>query len=399
MQIDVQSLETYNRLAREGARSASESLSQMTGIDTRVEVTDVSLMSPADLEYEFLGSDFSGVQIGLDGGLAGETVLLFEEAAKTAITETLAPGGDEAMARSSVKEIGNIMTSGFIDGWAEHLGTTIDITPPEYVDGSGPELVPDSILSSDDQVFVFRSSVEAPSREIDFRICLVPERAALTSVLGSENDDAISFEKLQVFNEMTKRGAEKAAGNITSMTGLETTVEVNRMSFVPISDVPSEVGDRRYVGTVTSYEGKPSGYLVILFDQPSAQSVVDALVPMETDDDGWGQMEQSAMKELGNIMTSGFIDGWANVLETSINHAPPQFVADMGSAITSPIVGKMARTQDHAFVLDSVIDTDSDGVFRSEIFALPDEAELREVLGDLLVDRAEQTHVEPDEVF
>jgi hypothetical protein len=71
----------------------------------------------------------------------------------------------------------------------------------------------------------------------------------------------------------------------------------------------------------------------------------------------------------------------------------------MGSSIMSPIVGRMARSQEHAFLLDSMIRTDTDGVFRCELFALPDEAELREVLDDLLVERADKTHVDPDEVF
>ena len=52
MQIDIDSLETYNGLARDGARSAAQSLSQLTGIDATVEVTNVSLMSPSDLKYE-----------------------------------------------------------------------------------------------------------------------------------------------------------------------------------------------------------------------------------------------------------------------------------------------------------------------------------------------------------
>jgi chemotaxis protein CheC len=182
------------------------------------------------------------------------------------------------------------------------------------------------------------------------------------------------------------------------MTGLETDVDINRMSFVPIDDVPASVGNKRYIGTVMEYTGKPSGYLAILFDHPSAEAVVDGLVPMETEGN-WSEMEQSAVKELGNIMTSGFIDGWANVLESSIDHSPPTFVSDMGSSIMSPIVGRMARTQEYAFLLDSMIHTDDDGAFHCEILALPDESELREVLQELLVERADRTHVDPSEVF
>ena len=398
MQIDIESLETYNGLARDGARSAAGSLSQLTGIDATVEVTNVSLMSPSDLKYEYLGGEFTGVRIELDGALDGETVLTFDGAARETIADVLAPDGGEAMRRSSIKEVGNILTSGFVDGWADHLGAVVDISPPTYLEGAGADVLPANLMEADDQVFVFRSRVESASGSLDFHILLVPDRESLVEALEPAADDAIPFEKLEVFNEMTKTGAERAAENITTMTGLETDLEVNRMCFVPIEGVPATVGDKRYVGTVMEYDGEPSGYLVILFDRPSAEAVVDALVPTETDGE-WGEMEQSAMKELGNIMTSGFIDGWANVLESSIDHSPPTFVSDMGSSILSPIVGRMARSQEHAFLLDSVIRTDGDGVFRCELLALPDETGLRAVLDDLLVERADRTHVDPDEVF
>jgi chemotaxis protein CheC len=398
MQIDIDSLETYNTLARDGAQSAAESLSQLTGIDTHVQVTNVSLMTPGDLEYEYVGSEFSGVRIELGGALTGETLLTFDEAARSVIAGTLAPEEPTDIRRSSIEEVGNIMTSGFIDGWADHLQTTIDISPPTFLSGSGADVLAASAAAEDEQVFVFRSRVESAAESIDFHILFVPERDSLIEALGPTGEESVSFEKLEVFNEMTKHGAEQAAENITTMTGLETDVEVNRMSFVPIDDVPATVGDRRYIGTVMEYTGKPSGYLAILFDQPSAEAVVDALVPMETEGE-WSEMEQSAVKELGNIMTSGFIDGWANVLESSIDHSPPEFVSDMGSSIMSPIVGRMARTQEHAFLLDSMIHTDGDGAFHCEILALPDESELREVLRELLVERADRTQVDPSEVF
>ena len=398
MQIDIDSLETYNTLARDGAQSAAESLSQLTGIDTHVEVTNVSLMTPGDLEYEYVGSEFSGVRIELGGALTGETLLTFDEAARSVIAGTLAPEEPTDIRRSSIEEVGNIMTSGFIDGWADHLQTTIDISPPTFLSGSGADVLAASAAAEDEQVFVFRSRVESAAESIDFHILFVPERDSLIEALGPTGEESVSFEKLEVFNEMTKHGAEQAAENITTMTGLETDVEVNRMSFVPIDDVPATVGDRRYIGTVMEYTGKPSGYLAILFDQPSAEAVVDALVPMETEGE-WSEMEQSAVKELGNIMTSGFIDGLANVLESSFDHSPPVFVSDMGSSIMSPIVGRMARTQEHAFLLDSMIHTDGDGAFHCEILALPDESELREVLRELLVERADRTQVDPSEVF
>jgi len=166
------------------------------------------------------------------------------------------------------------------------------------------------------------------------------------------------------------------------MTGLDTDVDVSRLRFVPLEGVPKQVGDDRFVGVVFELKGLPSGYLVVLFDEKSAKTVASSMMPGGSDEDGIGAMTEGAIKELGNIMTSGFIDGWANVLGTSIEHTPPNFVHDMGSAIMSPVIGKLGQRQDYAFVIDSTIEIDGHQG-RCDIYALPDERELARALSAL----------------
>jgi chemotaxis protein CheY-P-specific phosphatase CheC len=78
-------------------------------------------------------------------------------------------------------------------------------------------------------------------------------------------------------------------------------------------------------------------------------------------------------------MTSGLIDGWANVLETSISHSPPEFVHDIGAATVSPLVAALSRRQDYGFVVDATIRTRSVEA-RCDVYVLPDERELVAVL-------------------
>ncbi|WP_049922536.1 chemotaxis protein CheC [Halopiger djelfimassiliensis] len=402
MEIDIRELETYQELAHDGAESAAQSLSQLTGISTTVQVTNVSLMSSSDLEYEFIGNEFAGVNIDLRGEISGEVVLAFDEQGRTAITDELVPADDPEKKKSSIKEVGNIMSSGFVDGWANYLNAKIKSSPPTYIEGTGTDVLPKSATQDDNYLFVFRSRVEASqdgvNEPVDFRILLVPDSTSLERAFKPQTDKIVSVEKLKVFNDMTKEGAEKAATNITSMTGIDTTVEISRLTLVPIEDIPMEVGNKRYVGTVMEFNGKFSGHLVILFDQPSGRAVVDSLVPMETDEQ-WGDVEQGALKELGNIMTSGFIDGWANVLNAEIKHSPPEFVADTGSSIMNPITTQIAETDDHAFMLDSNIQTNSDQVFTCQMLALPRRDELEQALDDLLIENSDNTRIDPDELF
>jgi len=404
MKIDVQSLGTFNRLAHEGAEQATQSLCQMTGLDAVVDVTKITLVDRADVGEQLSDGDYVGVQFGFDGELAGDTVLVFDRAGSETIAESLVPGGsdDEAMAQSSVEEIGNIMMSGFIDGWADFLETTIEHSPPTYVEGDGEAMLPDAPNDSErDQVFVFKSEIEWVGESVSFYIYMFPEYDPLADVMAQTadtEDDAIPIDKLEVFNEMTKDGTQQAAANVEMMTGIETEAEVTRLSFAPIEDVPKQIGTDTYVGTVVEFTGIPSGFLLVLFDEASAVHIAEAMMPVEMDADELTEQHEAAIEELGNIMTSGFVDGWANVLQTSVEHTPPRLVHDMGRAIVDPLAAQVGQHQEHAFIIDSEMRTD-DIAFGAEIHALPNEQELRQALDELLVERADETGADVEQIF
>jgi two-component system chemotaxis sensor kinase CheA/chemotaxis protein CheC len=404
MKVDVQSLGTFNQLAHEGAEQATRAMTQMTGIDAEVDVTKISLVDRADIGEELGSGEFVGVQFGFEGALSGETVLVFDRDSTDEIVNALMPGAadDPAMAQSSVEEIGNIMMSGFIDGWADYLGAGIEHTPPEYIERSGASVLPEAPEASEnDQIFVFRSEIEWLDESVNFYIYMLPEYGPIAEMMSEHADtdeDAIPIEKLKAFNRMTRKGTEKAAENVEMMSGIGTEAEVSQISFAPIEDVPKQVGNDTYVGTVVEFTGVPSGYLLVLFDETSAVNVAEALMPMETDGDGLTDQHKAAIEELGNIMTSGFVDGWANVLQQTVEHTPPRLVHDMGQAIIDPLAAQLGQFQNHAFIIDSTMKTD-EVEFEASVHALPNEEELREALNDLLVERAEETDADVEQMF
>jgi chemotaxis protein CheC len=408
MRVDIQSLETFNQLAHEGAQQATAMMAQMTGIQADVDVTKITLMDRKDVGEELDGREFVGVQFGFEGALIGDTTLVFEQACTDSIVEALPGGGASGtMAESSVKEIGNIMMSGFIDGWADYLGTTIEHSPPSYIEATGADILPSVDEGSDtgdgsDQVFVFKSHIEWPGQEdLHFYIYMLPEYQQLADLMAEHADteqDALPIDKLSVFNEMTKAGTRTAAENVTAMAGIETEAEVTRISFAPVEDIPKQIDNRSYVGTVVEFDGTPSGYLMILFDEDSAMNIAEALMPMEPDGDGFTSMHESAIEEMGNIMTSGFIDGWANVLQTSVEHTPPQVLHDMGQAIIDPVAAQVGQQQEHAFIIESTMQT-ADLEFGAEIHALPNDDELKQALEDLQVERKDETEADVEQIF
>ncbi|QKY16778.1 chemotaxis protein CheC [Halorubrum sp. CBA1229] len=398
MRVDVRALGACNRLAEQGAEQAAGALSDLTGTDLAVEVTGASVASGEDLAEAFTGRESIGVSVGLRGGLDGEAVLAFDAANVDALLSLL-PGG-ASMERSAVTEVGNIALGGFLDGWANYLGKAIDMTPPRYFEADGAAVLPDGALAGDG-VFLFESRLDATTTDLDFSIYMLPDSGPFRDLIvgktapaatagaegagdgaaGEAGTTAVPYESLSTFASLAKRGSANAADNIAMMTGLETTVDVSRLRFVPLADVPAEVGVEPHAGTVFELQGEPSGYLAILFEEESAATIAAAMLPSEPDEP-LGGMAENALCELGNVMTSGFIDGWANVLGTSISHSPPEFVHDIGSSTISPLVAKLSRRQDYGFVIDAAIQTE--GVqARCDVYALPDERELARALDRL----------------
>ncbi|MFW6437306.1 MAG: chemotaxis protein CheC [Halococcoides sp.] len=397
MNVDVQSLETIDRLAREGADRAADSAAQMTGFDVSVDVTHITFGDEA-ISAEDLGGDPGIVEFGVEGALAGRAWIVFDESSERSMVRSLL--GDsvgEETAVSGIEEIGNIVLSGFIDGWADYLDTTIDHSPPTYRTDPPEQVLAEA--TAEGQVFRFESRLEWDGNAQQFHVLVRPDAGALSGLLDRQSDDQgtlIPLDKLDVFQEMSRSGTERAAENVGMLTDIGVSAEVTRIDFVRIEDVPRRLGTDPYAGTVVEFDGVPSGYLAVLFDERVATTVGGALAGESGAD--LTPAHEAALEELGNIVSSGFVDGWANVLQQSIEHTPPRYVHDMGQAILDPLAAQMGQSQSHVFVINSRMHTD-EMEFGCEIHALPDLEELRDALEALDVDRADRTEADPDEIF
>ncbi|GAB3668784.1 chemotaxis protein CheC [Halopiger thermotolerans] len=408
MKLDVNALGTFYRMAREGAGLAAGRLTHMTDVETRVGVTKLNFMRGREIRRDFEdSSEKVGVRVELTGAIEGQSVIVFERENALRIVETLVTESEadefDEMNRSAATEVGQIMNNGFIDGWADVLETVIDVSTPEFVQGqSADPFLGDIEGASDEELaLLFQSNIEAVGTEVGFHHYLFPTRESMADLLDQlRTSDGIEYDKLDGFDRMAERGAEEIANTATTLTGIETSVDIRRLNFLSLEAIPEQVADERLVGVAFEFDGVPSGYLLFLFDEESADEIIDAMVPTGAgasggDGDGYDEMGRSAITELGNIMASGFLDGWANVLDTTIDHSTPEFIHDIGAAAVDPVVIHLGENQEFAFVFDTVITADG-REFDCEVYAIPDESDLERALNDLDVDRIEDTPTTAD---
>jgi Chemotaxis protein CheC, inhibitor of MCP methylation len=122
------------------------------------------------------------------------------------------------------------------------------------------------------------------------------------------------------------------------------------------------------------------GYLYTMFSERSAANIVDTLMgqPMGTTL-SIGEVEQSAIMEVGNILASSFCDAMAGLLDTVILPSPPSFVYDMVSAIIQSSLIEIGMIADDAIVFRTDL-SDEQRSFDGYVILFPNP----EMLGHML---------------
>jgi chemotaxis protein CheC len=194
----------------------------------------------------------------------------------------------------------------------------------------------------------------------------------------------IDIRKLSIFNKMAKEGGNTVAGHMSQMTGMDTEMEITKINFIDIPDIKTHVGDEEQIGIYIEMLEPPHGHVLFLFNADSAKKLAAGMLGdmggTDPDAAGFTEMEKSAIQEIGNIMTSGFIDGWANVLETTIDMSTPNFTFGPGSGTVDEIIGD--REGDMALMFDSRVHA-QDADINVKVYTFPQLTELVDLMQQL----------------
>lgn len=181
----------------------------------------------------------------------------------------------------------------------------------------------------------------------------------------------VDIRKLEIFNKICREGSKRVADSLSQMSGMDAQVEMAKINFLHIDDVKSHLGNKNAVSIHIELTESPYGYVLFILDPQDSKELAQSMIPGNMgggDEDGFSSMEKSAIQEIGNIMTSSYIDGWANVLNTTVNMTTPTFT--YGS--TQKVIDEMGGWPDKemVFVLDSQITT-NDADLDLTVFTFP----------------------------
>jgi chemotaxis protein CheC len=368
MRVDLDAVASFSRTGDEGGQRAADSLETLTGIPATCELTRTTLVD-ADGLAAFLGTSSERISVAFDGALAGRAVLSFDEAFADHVADELGVGAEAAL-----PEVANILTSGFVDAWAADDEDTIEIQPPERV-GDEQQVVQDAAIV-DDCAFVFESQVVLSGTRGTCRFAVLPDVDSFGSYVTEANTE-FSLADLAAHIRVASVSADAVSSHLEAMTGVDATLVESHVDFVPVERVPSLLGDAAYEGAIFESEGVVDSVIAILFDEADPGAVAALLLD---DPDAGSEMAESAVAELGNITASGFLDEWANALETTIDISTPSHVRDAGAAVLDTVAAAYGERADTIAVVNATIELGPDVTCRVCTFPSPEDADQ---LGDI----------------
>lgn len=149
------------------------------------------------------------------------------------------------------------------------------------------------------------------------------------------NMDGVYFD---VLREIGNIGAGNATTALAQMLNMKLDMLVPKVSLLDFKDVGSAMGGEEQImaGIYQVVEGDISGSIMFLLEEQSVRELVGRLMGIEIpEEEELTEMEMSALKEIGNIITGSYLSSLSTLTNLKIISSIPDVSIDMAGAILS----------------------------------------------------------------
>lgn len=202
--------------------------------------------------------------------------------------------------------------------------------------------------------------------------------------MTTSSDDVrnLSRAALDALREVANIGAGHAATALSQITGQRIMISVPQINVTAIEDVPNQIGaaEEPVAAVAIRVEGDLTGLTLLVFPQPIAHRIASLMMggrPVAQ----LGAIEDSALKEAGNILSAAYLNALAEFLGMRILNSPPQLAVDMSDAVLSSTYVETSAGASHVFCVESEFQLQDDAApLRGFFLLLPDPPSLRAML-------------------
>jgi chemotaxis protein CheC len=190
--------------------------------------------------------------------------------------------------------------------------------------------------------------------------------------------------QLDALRETANIGAGHAATALSQMTGGTIMISVPTITIAALEDVPTQIddGEEPIAAVLMHMLGDLTGRTLLVFPRPTAIRLAQLMLRRPHDPSAdFGELEQSAIKEAGTILTGAYMNALSEFMGLMLLPSPPSLAVDMSAAVLTTAYLQFGGDKDMVFAVETqFFFQGTDERLRGFFLLLPDVASLQTLL-------------------
>jgi chemotaxis protein CheC len=192
--------------------------------------------------------------------------------------------------------------------------------------------------------------------------------------------EEIQFDALR---EVANMGAGHAATALSQMTNSRIMITVPRLQIARLDEVPALVADPESViaAVMMHVLGDLTGRTLLVLPRESAMRLSEILLRRDAGSlRVFGELEQSAIKEAGNILCAAYMNALSDFMGMMILPSVPSLVIDLCGAVLTTAYSDFSSERDFVFSIETEFQMDAENSVAGHFLLLPDVESLQAIL-------------------
>ena len=159
--------------------------------------------------------------------------------------------------------------------------------------------------------------------------------------MGEITLEKMSNEYFDVLKELGNIGAGNATTALAQLMQCKVDMAVPQVRLLEFKEMGEMMGGEETImaGIYLGIEGDITGSIMFLLEKQAARHLVNKLMGMQLEGEEFSEMEFSALKEVGNIITGAYLNSLSALTNLVVYPSVPDLTVDMAGAILSvPVI-------------------------------------------------------------
>jgi len=186
--------------------------------------------------------------------------------------------------------------------------------------------------------------------------------------------------QIDLLKEVGNIGAAHAATALSKLISKDIDMKVPHVRIVDFDALTEVVGgpEAVIVAVFLEIHGDVEGNMFFILTEDSARGLIKRLLPDLIAENGFTDMEISALSEMGNILIGSYLTSLNEFTQLNMQPSIPYMAQDMAAAILSQGVLSLSAVSDYALVIDTTF-LDGEKEVEGHFFLLPNPDSLHRV--------------------